>query len=46
MVTPTLADEAAALNPNVEVVHIPGAGHNVRRENFEAYLAAVRAFLE
>lgn len=46
MVTEVLAAEAAALNPNVQVAHIPDAGHNVRRENFEACLAAVRAFLE
>ena len=45
MVTPALAEEAAALNPRLQVAYIPGAGHNVRRENFEAYLAAVRTFL-
>lgn len=40
------ADEAAALNPQVRAVEIKGAGHNVRRENFEGYLAAVRDFLD
>jgi pimeloyl-ACP methyl ester carboxylesterase len=45
LVTPTVAAEAARLNPNVQVAAIPGAGHNIRRENFQAYLAAVKAFL-
>lgn len=45
MVTPALAEEAAALNARLQVAYIPGAGHNLRRENFEAYLAAVRTFL-
>ncbi len=27
------------------VAHVPGAGHNIRREGFEPYMAAVRAFL-
>ena len=40
--------EAAALaaaNPNTTVVHIPGAGHNIRREQFDAFMDAVSAFL-
>ncbi|MCB0073846.1 MAG: alpha/beta hydrolase [Caldilineaceae bacterium] len=40
--------EAAALaaqNPNITVVHIPGAGHNIRREQFAAFMDAVSAFL-
>jgi hypothetical protein len=28
------------------VVRLPGAGHNVRREAFEGYVRAVRAFLD
>ncbi len=44
-VTPEAAAEAARINPLVKVVHIPGAGHNVRREQFEAFIAAVRSFL-
>lgn len=35
----------AAANPNVRVAHIPGAGHNIRREQFDAFMAAVTAFL-
>ncbi|MFO7696051.1 MAG: alpha/beta hydrolase [Anaerolineae bacterium] len=45
IVTPENAAEAECLNPLVRVVHIPGAGHNVRREQFQPFIAAVRAFL-
>lgn len=45
IVTPEVAGEAAALNPHLRVAHIPGAGHSVRRENFAAYMDAVREFL-
>ena len=34
-----------ALLPQVKLAHLPGAGHNIRREQFEPYLAAVRTFL-
>ena len=45
LVTPAIAAEAMALNANIRTAHIPGAGHNVRRENFPDYLSAVLAFL-
>ena len=45
IITAAIADEARALNPNIRTVEITGAGHNVRRENFADFLAAVRAFL-
>ena len=45
IVTPDLAAEAQRINPNIQSVEIPKAGHNTRRENFADYLAAVRAFL-
>lgn len=45
MVTPELAEEATRLNSNVRFVHVPGAGHNIRRENYGAFMEAVRAFL-
>ncbi|MBN2303889.1 MAG: alpha/beta hydrolase [Anaerolineae bacterium] len=44
IVTPPLAEEIAA-RPNVEAVFIPDAGHSIRRDQYEAYLAAVRDFL-
>jgi N-formylmaleamate deformylase len=41
-------DDAAALKalvPQLRVAHIPGAGHNVRREQFARYMDIVRTFL-
>jgi pimeloyl-ACP methyl ester carboxylesterase len=34
------------VRPDVQVVRIPGAGHQVRREGFVAYLNAVKRFLK
>ncbi|MBN1933372.1 MAG: alpha/beta fold hydrolase [Anaerolineae bacterium] len=45
IVTLEVAQEAAALNPLIEVVQLK-AGHNIRREQFEAFIAAVQAFLK
>ena len=39
---------AAALRelvPQLRVAHIPGAGHSIRRDQFDRYLVIVRAFL-
>ena len=44
-VTPERAAEMKALVPQLQVVHIPGAGHNIRREQYGPYMAAVSAFL-
>lgn len=45
-----VTDESAAalgdLVPHLEVAHVPGAGHNIRRDQFARFLAIVRAFLE
>jgi pimeloyl-ACP methyl ester carboxylesterase len=40
-----LAAEVARVAPNVTVAHIAGAGHSAHREQFDAFIAAVRAFL-
>lgn len=45
LVTPAIAREATQINPQVRAVQIKGAGHNIRRENFEGFLAAVHEFL-
>lgn len=45
IVTPDIARQAAAINDRIELVHIPGAGHNIRREQFTQFLEAVTAFL-
>lgn len=44
-VTAERAAEMQGLVPQLQTVHIPGAGHNIRREQFDAYMAAVRSFL-
>ena len=44
-VPPEIADEAAALLSNGQAVYIKDAGHNIRRDQFEKYLAVVRDFL-
>lgn len=38
-------EEVAALLPKGKIVHITGAGHNVRRENKEMALSTLKAFL-
>ena len=45
IVTPEIAQEAAGLLKEGKVVHIPDAGHSIRRENFQPYLEAVTTFL-
>lgn len=45
IVTPAVAEEATHLWRTGRVVHIPGAGHNIRREQYEPYREAVIAFL-
>ncbi|MEZ4675984.1 MAG: hypothetical protein R2932_17295 [Caldilineaceae bacterium] len=39
------AEAVAALNSHVQVAHIPGAGHSIRREQPQRYLAVVQEFL-
>ncbi|HEY3290949.1 MAG TPA: alpha/beta hydrolase [Anaerolineae bacterium] len=42
-------EDAAALQaalPQMKVARITGAGHNIRREQFESYMKVVRAFLK
>ena len=45
IVTEEVAAEALALMPRGQVARIHGAGHNIRREAFDDYIAAVRTFL-
>lgn len=45
IVTPEVAREAAQLNANITVVHIPGTGHHVRFANYAAYMDSIEAFL-
>lgn len=43
--TPADAAHLQSLIPTLRHVHIPDAGHNIRRDQRESYLAAVRGFL-
>jgi pimeloyl-ACP methyl ester carboxylesterase len=45
LISPAIAAEAMSLNPRIVAARVAGAGHNVRRENFAQYLAAVQEFL-
>ncbi len=45
IIAPEQICEIQELNRNIQVVNIPGAGHNIRRENYAAYMQAVREFL-
>lgn len=45
IVTAENAQLAAQLSPAVKVAHIPGVGHNLRRENYQMYMELVRSFL-
>ncbi|MBV7333755.1 alpha/beta hydrolase [Chloroflexi bacterium TSY] len=39
------SQEASSLNANIQIAHISDAGHNIRREQFEAFMEAVEHFL-
>jgi pimeloyl-ACP methyl ester carboxylesterase len=45
-VTSEVAQEAMRLLGAGTLAHIPGAGHNIRREQYEPYRVALTAFLE
>ena len=45
LVTATHAAQLQTLLPQVQVAHVAGAGHSIRREQYAAYLAAVEGFL-
>ena len=42
----SISSRIAALNPRVRTTVVPGAGHNVRLEAPEAYLALLQDLLE
>jgi pimeloyl-ACP methyl ester carboxylesterase len=45
VVTEQVAQEAGRLWRHGETVHIPDAGHNIRREQFEPFMAIITGFL-
>jgi pimeloyl-ACP methyl ester carboxylesterase len=46
IVTTEVADDIARSNAAIRVAHIEGAGHNIRRDQFEAFVTAVTSFLQ
>jgi pimeloyl-ACP methyl ester carboxylesterase len=46
IVTPEVASQAVKLLARGQSRHIAGAGHSIRREQFDAYMQAVLAFLK
>ncbi|HEY0737296.1 MAG TPA: alpha/beta hydrolase [Herpetosiphonaceae bacterium] len=45
IVTPAVAQEAAALLRQGRIAHIAGSGHNIHRERYEQTIQAIREFL-
>jgi N-formylmaleamate deformylase len=45
IVTPDAANEASRILPSLQVVRLSGAGHNIRREQFQGFVDAVSRFL-
>jgi len=46
VLTPEVTQQILDMNPLIQAVYIPGAGHDIRREQFEAYMEAVRMFIQ
>jgi pimeloyl-ACP methyl ester carboxylesterase len=44
-ITPAIAKEVAEVMRDGRIVNVPGAGHNIRRDQFGPFLAAVKGFL-
>ena len=45
LVPPALGESLAEMNPNVEFHTIPGSSHSMHRDEFEAFMARVTAFV-
>jgi len=46
LITPEVASLITEMNPAITVAHIPGTGHHVRFEDYDAYMDVFRRFLE
>jgi pimeloyl-ACP methyl ester carboxylesterase len=46
IITTGIAEQVRRLNSNIQSVHIPEAGHNIRRDQFERYIQAIQRFLD
>jgi N-formylmaleamate deformylase len=45
IVSQEMAEQAAEVNPRVQVVHLAGASHDIRRTRFDGYMPALEKFL-
>jgi pimeloyl-ACP methyl ester carboxylesterase len=45
IVTDETAASLQSLVPQLEVVNVPGAGHSIRRDQFDRYMEVIRGFL-
>jgi len=45
LITPEVASLITEMNPAITVAHIPGTGHHVRFEDYDAYMDVFRGFL-
>jgi pimeloyl-ACP methyl ester carboxylesterase len=45
MLSPEQAEGLRGLVPQLQIAHVPGAGHSIRREEFQRYMRSVRSFL-
>ena len=46
IITTEISEQVRRLNSNIQTVHIPESGHNIRRDQFERYIQAVQQFLD
>ena len=46
IVRPEMAAAMQQQMSQLQIAHIPGAGHSIRREQFDRYIAVVRSFLD
>lgn len=46
IITPEAAEKAARVWHDGRLVHIAGAGHNIRRDQYEPFITAVKAFFK
>ena len=46
IVTPDVIEKVRELNPNVIIAQVPNVGHLIRFDNYDAFMAALRSFLQ
>jgi pimeloyl-ACP methyl ester carboxylesterase len=46
IVSQEAAQKAVEVNPTIQVVHLAGASHDIRRTRFDGYMPALKKFLE